>query len=80
MIPKIVTTGFKAIHLIYFFTAGPDEVKCWQIRRQSKAPQAAGKIAAPLWCSDACYAFAYQIAVLSGKSLFIHDCIAFYVP
>ncbi|KAE8673419.1 hypothetical protein F3Y22_tig00111783pilonHSYRG00183 [Hibiscus syriacus] len=28
----------------YFFTAGPDEVKCWQIRRQSKAPQAAGAI------------------------------------
>lgn len=36
---KIITTGFKAIHLIYFFTAGADEVKCWQIRRSSKAPQ-----------------------------------------
>lgn len=44
MIPKIVTTGFKAIQLIYFFTAGPDEVKCWQIRKLSKAPQAAGKL------------------------------------
>ncbi|GMH38753.1 hypothetical protein BSKO_06637 [Bryopsis sp. KO-2023] len=44
MIPKIITTGFKAIQLIYFFTAGPDEVKCWQIRKQSKAPQAAGAI------------------------------------
>jgi obg-like ATPase 1 len=42
MIPKIIKTGFAAIHLIYFFTAGPDEVKCWQIRRQTKAPQAAG--------------------------------------
>lgn len=41
---QIITTGFKAIHLIYFFTAGADEVKCWQIRRQSKAPQAAGTI------------------------------------
>mmetsp|Transcript_11602 Transcript_11602/g.29978 ORF Transcript_11602/g.29978 Transcript_11602/m.29978 type:complete len:393 (-) Transcript_11602:1331-2509(-) len=41
---KIVTTGFKAIHLIYFFTAGPDEVKCWQIREGTKAPQAAGTI------------------------------------
>lgn len=37
---KIITTGFKAIHLIYFFTAGPDEVKCWQIRKATKAPQA----------------------------------------
>ncbi|WVZ94611.1 hypothetical protein U9M48_040481 [Paspalum notatum var. saurae] len=44
MIPKIIKTGFAAIHLIYFFTAGADEVKCWQIRRQTKAPQAAGAI------------------------------------
>jgi hypothetical protein len=36
---KIITTGFKAIHLIYFFTAGADEVKCWQIRKGTKAPQ-----------------------------------------
>ncbi|KAG1331841.1 putative Obg-like ATPase 1 [Cocos nucifera] len=43
-IPKIIKTGFAAINLIYFFTAGPDEVKCWQIRRQTKAPQAAGAI------------------------------------
>ena len=38
-LPKIITTGFKAIRLIYFFTAGEDEVKCWQIRRGAKAPQ-----------------------------------------
>ncbi|CAD7698764.1 unnamed protein product [Ostreobium quekettii] len=44
VLPKIITTGFKAIQLIYFFTAGPDEVKCWQIRKGSKAPQAAGTI------------------------------------
>jgi hypothetical protein len=41
-LPKIITTGFKAIHLIYFFTAGADEVKCWQIRKNSKAPQVCG--------------------------------------
>eukprot|EP00246_Nothoceros_aenigmaticus_P010358 TRINITY_DN26817_c0_g1_i1.p1 TRINITY_DN26817_c0_g1~~TRINITY_DN26817_c0_g1_i1.p1 ORF type:complete len:416 (-),score=78.81 TRINITY_DN26817_c0_g1_i1:178-1356(-) len=41
---KIIKTGFSAINLIYFFTAGPDEVKCWQIRKQAKAPQAAGAI------------------------------------
>ncbi len=41
---QIITTGFKAIHLIYFFTAGEDEVKCWQIRQGTKAPQAAGTI------------------------------------
>ncbi len=38
-IDKIVTTGFRAIQLIYFFTAGADEVKCWQIRKHTKAPQ-----------------------------------------
>lgn len=43
-LPKIITTGFKAIQLIYFFTAGEDEVKCWQIRKGTKAPQAAGTI------------------------------------
>jgi obg-like ATPase 1 len=44
MVDKIIKTGFTAIKLIYFFTAGPDEVKCWQIRKGSKAPQAAGTI------------------------------------
>ncbi|XP_074272018.1 obg-like ATPase 1 [Silene latifolia] len=34
-IPKIIKTGFSA---------GPDKVKCWQIRRQTKASQAAGTI------------------------------------
>ena len=41
-IDKIVTTGFRAIQLIYFFTAGADEVKCWQIRKHTKAPQVSG--------------------------------------
>ena len=41
---KIIVTGFKAVHLIYFFTAGADEVRCWQIRKGTKAPQAAGTI------------------------------------
>ena len=43
-LPKIITTGFRAIHLIYFFTAGAGEVKCWQLRKGSKAPLAAGTI------------------------------------
>lgn len=41
---KIVTTGFKALQLQYFFTAGKDEVKAWTILKGTKAPQAAGKI------------------------------------
>lgn len=38
-LPKIIVSGFRAVHLIYFFTCGPQEVRCWQIRKGSKAPQ-----------------------------------------
>jgi len=41
---KIIVTGYKVLGLIYFFTAGADEVKAWTIQRGYKAPQAAGKI------------------------------------
>lgn len=41
---KIVVTGFKGLGLQYFFTAGADEVKAWTIKRNSLAPQAAGRI------------------------------------
>ena len=44
MIPKIIKSGFMALDLIYFFTAGHDEVRCWTVRKNSKAPQAAGVI------------------------------------
>jgi GTP-binding protein YchF len=44
MIPRIITMGFKQINLIYFFTAGPDEVRCWTIQKHWLAPQAAGRI------------------------------------
>jgi obg-like ATPase 1 len=43
-VPKIVTTGFKSMNLIYFFTAGSDEVKAWTITKGYRAPQAAGTI------------------------------------
>lgn len=39
VLPKIVVTGYKALQLIYFFTAGEDEVRAWTIRvRGSPAP------------------------------------------
>jgi len=41
---KIITTGYKALHLSYFFTAGADEVKCWTIQQGFTAPKAAGRI------------------------------------
>ncbi|XP_068194640.1 obg-like ATPase 1 isoform X1 [Antennarius striatus] len=41
---KIIKTGYAALQLEYFFTAGPDEVRAWTVRKGTKAPQAAGKI------------------------------------
>ena len=32
MIHKIINTGYRALQLIHYFTAGEDEVKCWTIR------------------------------------------------
>jgi len=43
-IPKIIKTGYHTLELIHFFTCGSDEVKCWTIRKGTKAPQAAGVI------------------------------------
>jgi len=43
-IGKIMTTGYASLHLIRYFTCGPDEVRAWTIREGTKAPQAAGVI------------------------------------
>lgn len=44
ILEKIITTGYKALQLEYFFTAGADEVKAWTVQKGTKAPQAAGRI------------------------------------
>ncbi|BFZ61813.1 Obg-like ATPase [Saitoella coloradoensis] len=44
MLPKIVDAGRAALNLINYFTCGPDEVRSWTIRANTKAPQAAGVI------------------------------------
>ncbi|KAI8089219.1 GTP-binding protein YchF [Halteromyces radiatus] len=44
VLPKIITAGYAALQLIYYFTGGPDEVRAWTIRKFTKAPQAAGVI------------------------------------
>ncbi|RKO95419.1 DUF933-domain-containing protein [Caulochytrium protostelioides] len=41
---KVITAGYNALNLHYYFTCGPKEVRCWTIRKQTKAPQAAGVI------------------------------------
>lgn len=43
-LPKIITNGYKALNLHYFFTGGHDEVRAWTVMKGTKAPQAAGKV------------------------------------
>uniref|UniRef100_A0A336MSN8 Obg-like ATPase 1 n=1 Tax=Culicoides sonorensis TaxID=179676 RepID=A0A336MSN8_CULSO len=44
VLDRIIVSGYKALHLEYFFTCGEDEVKAWTIQEGTKAPQAAGRI------------------------------------
>ncbi len=41
---RLVETGYRALDLITFFTAGEKEIRAWTVRRGTKAPQAAGEI------------------------------------
>jgi obg-like ATPase 1 len=41
---KMIKNAFNMVNLIYFYTAGPDEVRAWVVRKGYKAPQAAGVI------------------------------------
>ncbi|KIZ03209.1 hypothetical protein MNEG_4746 [Monoraphidium neglectum] len=43
-LPKMIVTGFKELNLIFYFTAGETEVRCWTIQQGTLAPQAAGVI------------------------------------
>ena len=41
---SLIRTGYTALQLITYFTAGEKEVRAWTVRKGSKAPQAAGVI------------------------------------
>ncbi len=41
---KLIKTSYTLLGLISFLTAGPMETRAWTIKRNTKAPQAAGKI------------------------------------
>lgn len=41
---KLISGAYKLLNLITYFTAGPQEVRAWTIKRGWKAPQAAGVI------------------------------------
>ncbi|OEU15017.1 hypothetical protein FRACYDRAFT_208615 [Fragilariopsis cylindrus CCMP1102] len=44
VLPRIVKCGYKQLKLMYYFTAGVKEVRCWTLAMESTAPQAAGVI------------------------------------
>eukprot|EP00499_Haloplacidia_sp_CaronLabIsolate_P005335 CAMPEP_0196780648 /NCGR_PEP_ID=MMETSP1104-20130614/8287_1 /TAXON_ID=33652 /ORGANISM="Cafeteria sp., Strain Caron Lab Isolate" /LENGTH=394 /DNA_ID=CAMNT_0042150861 /DNA_START=39 /DNA_END=1223 /DNA_ORIENTATION=- len=44
MLPRIIQSGYRMLHLLHFFTVGKDEVRAWTVRKGSLAPQAAGTI------------------------------------
>ena len=41
---KLITTSYKLLGLVTFFTTGSDETKAWTVRTGTKAPEAAGVI------------------------------------
>lgn len=41
---KIIRKAYEVLNYISFFTAGPQEVRAWSIKKGTKAAQAAGKI------------------------------------
>ncbi len=41
---RVIRAGYKLLHLITFFTAGPKEARAWTVPTGTKAPQAAGAI------------------------------------
>ena len=43
-LPKVITQGYKELALIYYFTAGEKEVRCWTVQQGALAPEAAGVI------------------------------------
>jgi len=41
---RVITAGYKLLHLLTFFTVGPKEARAWTVEVGAKAPQAAGAI------------------------------------
>jgi GTP-binding protein YchF len=41
---RVIRAGYRLLDLITFFTVGPKEARAWTVRRNAKAPEAAGVI------------------------------------
>jgi obg-like ATPase 1 len=44
VLPRLVKIGYNVLNLMYYFTAGDTEVRCWTIPVGACAPEAAGAI------------------------------------
>ncbi len=44
MLPTIITSGYRALGLIHYFTCGEEEARAWTIKQGTTAPGAAGVI------------------------------------
>jgi len=44
VLPRVIKVGYRQLNLMYYFTAGEKEVRCWTVRKGATAPQAAGVI------------------------------------
>ncbi len=41
---RVITAGYRLLHLLTFFTVGPKEARAWTVHNGARAPQAAGEI------------------------------------
>ena len=41
---RVITAGYRLLHLLTFFTVGPKEARAWTVDRGATAPEAAGAI------------------------------------
>jgi ribosome-binding ATPase len=41
---RVIRAGYDLLHLVTFFTAGPQEARAWTVEKGARAPQAAGVI------------------------------------
>ena len=41
---RVVRAGYQLLDLVTFFTVGPKEARAWTVRREARAPEAAGAI------------------------------------
>ena len=44
VLSRMIKVGYKQLNMMYYFTAGEKEVRCWTVRKGATAPMAAGVI------------------------------------